>query len=64
MDAGRSWNFPHKPDRIQTDVIGTFSQIFQKHIDHGDKDLRAGKVEVNLVFAEGGPQVAHRALSH
>ena len=57
MDAGCSGGFPHKPYRVETNIIRPLFKVIQQHIDHGQQYAGICKIQVNLISAESGPDM-------
>ncbi len=62
MNAVCSRDFPHKADGIQADITSPFHKVMQQHIHHRNQHFRRGEIEIDLVFAEGGPEMADTAI--
>ena len=57
VDAGRARRLPDKPDGIKADRAPAGGGILQQHIDAFQQHRRLTEVNVDLVFAEGGPDI-------
>src|SRR6056297_3300271 len=57
MKAGCSRLFPQEGNGIEPDNPGSAGKIVKQNIHHFDKYLWIGKVQINLVSTEGGPDM-------
>ncbi len=59
VDAGRAGFLPQVRDRVQADEARAVRDVGQQHVDDAQQHIGTAKVQVDLVVAEGRPDV-HR----